>query len=136
MLDGKAYLNGERESKDLFWLPSRLCRVSPRVSNREIPRLEMNLTLAKSTCVPVLIANFSRFAIHEFRATHPAAPAEPPYFPLANGIPNRNIARLEMHLTSAKSVFFPRLIATKTYMCTAASSGHTSAQVCASYAND
>jgi hypothetical protein len=83
-----------------------LIRTSPRISNRQIPRLEVNLTLAKSTRASVLIANFSRFAIHEFRATQPS------YFPLANSISNRNIARLETHLTSAKSIRVTGLIAT------------------------
>ena len=37
------------------------------ISNREIARLEVNLTLAKSTGVLVLIAKFARFAILESR---------------------------------------------------------------------
>jgi hypothetical protein len=48
----------------------------------------------------------------QLRVRSNRSPAQPPWSPLPNNISNRNIARLETHLTSAKSIRTPRLIAT------------------------
>ena len=66
----------QREPKDLLCRRFRvrhLARVVLRfaleghLSNRQIPESELHLTLAESAGAPVLIANFSRFAIRENR---------------------------------------------------------------------
>jgi hypothetical protein len=55
--------------------PTRVVALSaPCISNRQIPRLETDLTLAKSMSPRLLIANFLRFSIHESRAAQRAVP--------------------------------------------------------------
>jgi len=106
-----------------------------RISNRQIPRLEVDLTRAKSMCVPVLIAKFgdlmkvvvlseqrepkdlprviyfSRFAIHQSRvATSHNSHAQHSFGHSKSAFLIDRACRLEMDLTPAPSTQTPFLI--------------------------
>jgi hypothetical protein len=77
---------------------------APRVSNRQIPRLETHLTFPGSTHDPLLIAKLSRIVIHESRVTtSDRSPAQLPGVHTKPTILIDRAYRLRIDLTNLES---------------------------------